>query len=157
MTVAVAPLTRRLCAFDRTDDLLTGYAHRKKVDVLDDDHFVVFFDEQRVVEHVLDLFVVSRREVLQRGGDALGRLRQPLALRVLAQLLQQLLDQLLDHVSSPRYSNRFFAVSTTVTRDSRPVGSPGASACQKARARLSPVVITPAKAGASSSLAWSTC
>src|SRR2546428_6943616 len=131
-------------------------AHRREVDVLDDHHLVVVLDEERVVEDVLDLLVVTGREELQRRLDTLGRLGQALTLGVLAQLLQHLRDQFRDHASSPRYSNRFLAVSTTVIRESRPAGSPGASVRQNARARLSPVVITPASAGTSSSFAWST-
>src|SRR5215470_9052045 len=125
----------------------------REVDVFDDDHLVVILDEERAVEHVFDFLVVTRRQIAQGRFDALGRLDETLTIDVLAQLLQDLFDVLADHPSSPRYSNRFFAVSTTVTRESRPVGSPAASVRQKARARLSPVVMTPASAGASSSFA----
>src|SRR5438874_9874520 len=131
-------------------------AETGEVYALYDDHLVVVFHAQFTDDDIFDLLVVSGREVLHRGLDVLGRLGEAFPLRVLAQLLQDLLDHFCDHASSPRYSNRFLAVSTTVMRESRPVGSPGASVRQNARARLSPVVITPARVVTSSSFAWST-
>src|SRR2546422_6559188 len=52
-------------------------ADRKKVDVLDDHHLVVVLDEHGVVQDLLDVLVVARREVAQRLRDALGRLLEP--------------------------------------------------------------------------------
>src|SRR5439155_1235408 len=40
--------------------------YRKKVDVLDDHHLVVVLDEHGVVQDLLDVLVVARREVAQR-------------------------------------------------------------------------------------------
>src|SRR5204863_477048 len=79
-----------------------------------------------------------------------------LAMDVFPQLLQAVLHRACDriairHQASPRYSNRFFAVSSTAIRRKRPDGSAGFKACEKARASPSPVVITPASGGACSS------
>src|SRR5439155_1235410 len=108
------------------------FADRKKVDVLDDHLLVGVLDGHGLVQDLLDVLVVARREVAQRLRDALGRLLEPLAVHVLAELLQELLDQLLDHPTPPSYSKRFFAVSTTATRLSAPVGSAGARIRQNA-------------------------
>ena len=127
-------------------------AHREEVDVLHDHHFVVFLDEERAVEDVVDVLGVTGREVLHRLRHALRRALETFAVRILSELLQELLDELFDHAASPRYSKRFFAVSTTRTRRSVPGASAGTSTSQNARARPSPVVMTPASAGTASSV-----
>src|SRR5687767_8702848 len=132
-------------------------AEAREVDVLDDHHLIVVLDEQRVVEDLVHALRIAGREVPQRLLDSLRRLGQAFTVRVFTELLQQLLDELGDHSLSPRYSKRFFAVSTTDTRCRLPRGATaGASTRQNARASPSPVVITPARAGASSSFRWST-
>src|SRR6266480_100467 len=94
-------------------------AETEEVDVLHDHHLVVVLDEHGVVQDFLHVLVVARGEIPQGVRHALGRLLEPLALRVLTELLQELRDQLFEHHAPPRYSNRFFAVSTTLTRRSR--------------------------------------
>src|SRR5712691_5857858 len=128
------------------------FTQREKVDVLDHDHLIVVLDEEGVVEDGVDVLIVAGGQVAQRLLHAVGGAIEPLAGDVLAQLLQQLLDERRDHRPSPAYSNRFLAVSTTDTRASAPAGSAGASRSQKDRARLSPVVITPASSGTASRL-----
>src|SRR5437867_418985 len=152
----------RLRSVDCIDDLLAWHAKRREIDVLHDHHLVVLLDKHGAVEDLLDILSVARREVAERLLHALGRLVQALALHVLAQFLQELRDQLRDlsvfahYAASPSYWNRFLAVSTTVTRRSAPAGTAGASRRQNARASPSPVVTTPASAGTSSSVRWST-
>src|SRR3990170_2558472 len=128
----------------------------EKVDVLHDHHLVVVLDEEGIVQDVLHVPVVSRRQVAERLRDALRRLREPLAVGILAQLLQELGDQPGDHRAPPSYSKRFLAVSTTPTRRSAPAGTSGASSRQNAPARPSPAGITPASSGTASSVWWST-
>src|SRR5262249_40443115 len=101
--------------------------------------------------NLADVLAIPRGEVAQRLLHAVGGAVEPRALDVLAQLREQLLDERGNHRASSVYSNRFFAVSTTATRASAPAGSPLASRSQHARARLSPVVITPASCGTASS------
>src|SRR5205823_889254 len=125
-------------------------AQRGEVDVLHDHHLVVFLDEQRIVQDLVDVLAVAGCEVLHRLRHTLGRALEAFAVRILSELLEELFDELFDHAASPRYSKRFFAVSTTRTRRSVPDGSTGASTSQNARARPSPVVTTPASAGTAS-------
>src|SRR6266480_5618559 len=131
-------------------------AETEEVDVLHDHHLVVVLDEHGVVQDFLHVLVVARGEIPQGVRHALGRLLEPLALRVLTELLQELRDQLFEHHAPPRYSNRFFAVSTTLTRRSRASPTAGLRIRQNARARPSPVVITPRRASTPSSASWST-
>src|SRR5262249_31080312 len=120
--------------------------------------------EEGVVQDVVGIHGVARREVAHRGRHACRRPLQPLTVGVLAQLLEHLLDLPLDrvalglgHQASPRYSNRFFAVSSTATRRKHPTGGAVCAAGQRPRTTPSPVVITPASGGACSSWWWSTC
>src|SRR5262245_21932452 len=127
-------------------------AQGEEVDVLDHDHLVVVLDEEGVVEDGVDVQMVPGGQVTEGLLHALGRAVQPLAPDVLAQLLEQLLDEGRDHRASPVHSNRFLAVSTTATRASAAAGNRGASRSQNARARPSPVVITPASRSTASRL-----
>src|SRR5438309_1216469 len=100
--------------FDGIHDLVARHAQREEVDVLHDDHLVIVFDEQRVVQDVLDFLFVPGGEILQRGGDAFRRLRQALALYVLAQFVQKLLDELFDHRASRMQRGSHGVGSTSV-------------------------------------------
>jgi hypothetical protein len=68
-------------------------AEAVKVDVLHDDHLAVVDGEQRVVQDLVDVGVVAAGEELERFLDAFGRVQQPLAARVFAELGKQLPDE----------------------------------------------------------------
>src|SRR6266542_1823738 len=142
------------------DALLTRDAQTVEVDVLDDHHLVVLFGEQGLVEHVVDILALPGGQVPVGLGHSRRRPLESLARGILADFLQQVTDQPFERrvpfiggfhhcplTSSPRYSNTLLAVSITATRRSRPGGRTGSSHCQKVRARLSPVVITPESPG----------
>ena len=56
-------------------------AQAVEVDVLDDHHLAIIDREQRVVEHLVDVGVVSAGQKLERLLDPLRRVEQPLAAR----------------------------------------------------------------------------
>ena len=63
------------------------------VDVAHDHHLVVIHGEQRAVEDFVDVGRVAARQERHRLGDADGRLDQPFAVGVFAQVDQELPDQ----------------------------------------------------------------
>ena len=67
-------------------------AQAVEVDVLDDHHLVIIDGEQRVVEHRIDVRRVSAREKPERLLDALRRVDQTLARRVLPRARQAALE-----------------------------------------------------------------
>src|SRR6266853_2739759 len=73
-------------------------AHAVEVDVFDDDHFAVVDREQRAVHDVVDVGVVATRQELQSLLDALRRVEQSFAARILAKLGQKLPNEVV-HVS----------------------------------------------------------
>jgi hypothetical protein len=126
------------------------FANRIYVDVLHHDHLVVLFGEECLVEDLVGVLLIARRQILPGLGHSGRRLVEALARRVLADLLQELTDQVfhVGHLAAqPRYSKVLLSVSTTATRRRVPAARAGSSHCQNARARFSPVVVTSVKAG----------
>ena len=104
-------------------------AQAVEVDVLDDDHLAVVDGEQRVVDHRVDVRLVSAGEKLERLFDPLRRVDQPLALRILAELRQQPPDQILHrpivslHHGCPGQRRRRPTTSTPIARTSPAPGA----------------------------------
>ena len=69
-------------------------AQAVEVDVLDDHHLAVVDGEQRVVDHGVDVRIISARQKLERLGDPVRRAQQALTGRVFAHLRQHQLDRL---------------------------------------------------------------
>src|SRR5262245_13611645 len=70
-------------------------AETVEVDVAHDHHLVILDGEERAVDDLVEVGVVSAREELHRLGDAARRLAQPLAIRILAEFFQQTTDRVL--------------------------------------------------------------
>ena len=62
------------------------FAETVEVDVLDDHHLVIIHGEQRVVQHAVHVGGIAAREEPERFLDALGRVDEPFARRILSQL-----------------------------------------------------------------------
>ena len=104
----------------------------------------------------VEVAVAEMRREHSRWGSRrirLELLRRPLPWKdeTLAVPSERTIDRILiRHQASPRYSNRFFAVSSTVTRRKRPAGSAGFSVCSIA-VTIAPPSMRPASLPAAAS------
>ncbi len=73
------------------------FAHAEKVDVFDDNHFVIVDREQRTVQEVIDITLVSLRHKGQGFGHALRRLEKPIPTGFLTEGEEHLRDQRLEN------------------------------------------------------------
>ena len=73
-------------AKERQDVVL---AHGEEIDVLQNDHLRILFNEERAVDDRLRVFGIALCEVLQRARDALRGLHQPLTFGIFPEQPQQ--------------------------------------------------------------------
>jgi hypothetical protein len=63
-------------------------AEAEQFDITDDHHLVILDIEQRPIQQLFDVLVVSAGKVAQRLLEPLGRVAQALAFRIVAELRQ---------------------------------------------------------------------